>query len=120
MGYNLGYNIVDFVFKYRLRLLLRQKTPVQIRLGLFKSFIPCVNLPSLSPSKLSPYASRDAAFAASLFLPSFQYIARYVCRFAFRIKATQYPPKVVKRIWEGERQKDPQEMAGLLEQALPA
>jgi hypothetical protein len=38
MDYNLGYNIIDFVFKYHLRLLLRQKTPVQIRLGLPKHF----------------------------------------------------------------------------------
>lgn len=44
MGYNLGDNTAFFIYDYHGRLLLRQKTPVQIRLGLPKHFLDVTRL----------------------------------------------------------------------------
>ncbi len=35
IGLQMGYNLLIFIYNYSKRLLLRQKTPVQIRLGLY-------------------------------------------------------------------------------------
>ena len=84
MGYNLGYNLLAFVFKYRLRLLLRQKTPVQI-LKMFKT---------------PPIRNKKCCICGKPVFSNKSIYCQQCSAFEHRMRLRQYTAEAVKAIWD--------------------